>query len=68
MRREGLGGKISLDDYVKERVRKEFGTADMDQVAKLYFRKYISNLVEYRKDVYGDYPQVLKEYVKRKKW
>lgn len=66
MRREGLEGKISLDGYVKERIQKDFETKDIDQAAKLYFQKYILNLAQYQKNVYGDYPHVLKEYAKRK--
>lgn len=66
MRREGLDGKVDLDDYVKNRISRDFGTTDVNQAAKLYLQNYLSNLSEYRKDVYGDYPQVLKEYVKRK--
>jgi len=66
MRREGLECKVNLDDYVKNRVGRDFGTTDVDQAAKLYLQNYLSNLSEYQKDVYGDYPQVLKEYAKRK--
>lgn len=66
MRREGLEGKISLDDYVRKRIGEDFGTADTGQAAKIHFQKYLTNLTEYRKDVYGDYPQILKDYTKRK--
>ncbi|GEM_PF-4094338 len=66
MRREKLEGRINIDDYVKERLGEDFGTTDIDQAAKLYLQKYLTNLTEYKKDVYGDYPQLLKDYVRRK--
>ncbi|MGF3572865.1 MAG: glycosyltransferase [Candidatus Bathyarchaeia archaeon] len=65
MRREGLEGKVNMEDYLKKRMITDFGTTNFTQAAKLYFQKYLSSLSEYRKDVYGDYPKVLKNYVKR---
>lgn len=65
-RREELEGKIDLNEYVKQRINQDFGTADLGQAANLYLQKYISSLTEYRKDVYGDYPKLLKDYAKRK--
>jgi len=66
MRGEGLEGKISLDEYVKKRISQDFHTIDIGQAANLYFQKCLSNLVKYRKDVYGDYPLLLKEYAKKR--
>lgn len=66
MRREGLEGKSSLDEYVKKRILEDFGTEDIDLAANLYFQRHLLNLAKYQRDVYGDYPQLLREYVKRK--
>lgn len=50
MRREGMEGKINLDDYLKERICRDFGTSNIDEAAKLYLQEYVSNLIVYRKE------------------
>lgn len=44
MRGEGLEGKISLDDYVKDRIRRDFRTSDIDEAAN-YTSKNTSQIL-----------------------
>jgi|YelNatPaOPRAMG01_1025707.scaffolds.fasta_scaffold21467_4 hypothetical protein len=63
MRREKLEGRINIDDYVK-RLGEDFGTTDIDQAAKLYLQKYLTNLTEYKKMFMVTIHNYRKDYVK----
>jgi len=66
MRKEGLEGKIPLDEYVKIKIEELYGTSDINEAANIYLKEYIKTLHRYDKAIFGDYPRILKNYVKRK--
>jgi len=66
IRDEKLDEKMSLDEYVSMKIKELYGTSDINEAANIYFKEYIKTLHRYDKTVFGDYPQILKEYVKRK--
>jgi len=66
MRSEGLEGKISLEEYIRLKIKEEFNTMDINEAAKALVERYLRRLIRYDKNKYGDYPRILKEYVKHK--
>ena len=66
IRDEKLDEKMSLDEYVSMKIKELYGTSDINEAANIYFKEYIKTLHRYDKTVFGDYPRILKEYVKRK--
>lgn len=66
MRREGLERKISIDDYVKMKIGKLYGTSSIHEAAEIHRRRLLSNLVRYDPKKYIDYPSILKYFVKKK--
>jgi len=66
MRAEGLERKMSLEEYVKEKIQIDFNTTDIDEAAKMFIKRFLKHLIKYDKEKYGDYPKILKEYVKHK--
>jgi len=66
MRKEGLEGKIPLDKYVKRKIEELYGTSDINEAASIYLKEYVKRLDRYDKAIFGDYPRILKDYVKRK--
>ncbi|MET1159999.1 MAG: glycosyltransferase [Thermoprotei archaeon] len=66
MRREGLERKMSLDDYVKMKIRELYGTTSIEEAARIHLQELLKKLVKYDKSKYIDYPRILKEYVKKK--
>ncbi len=66
MGKEKLDGKMTLDEYVNMKIKELYGTSDINEAANIYFNEYIKTLHRYDKTVFGDYPRILKEYVKRK--
>jgi len=65
-RRSGVLGKVSLDEYVRQRIIDDYGTSDVDEAAKRFLEWYISRLQPFDRTKYGDYPAILKDYVRRK--
>lgn len=66
MRREGLEGKMSLDSYVKLKIKELYNTNSVEEAAQIHFENYLKKLTRYDKNKYIDYPKVLKEFVKKK--
>jgi len=60
---------IPLEEYIKKRILEDYGTADVNEAAEKFYQEYIKEmkLIPFDKTKYGDYPKILKEYVK-KKW
>ncbi|MHA1754102.1 MAG: glycosyltransferase, partial [Candidatus Odinarchaeia archaeon] len=65
MRKEGLEGVFSLDEYVKIKIKELYGTPDINEAAKIHLKQFIQSLDKYDKKTFGDYPKILKEYVKK---
>jgi len=66
MIKEGLEGKISFEEYVKIKIREVYGTSDIKEAANIHLKERTKFLNKYDKTVFGDYPRILKEYVKKK--
>lgn len=66
IRDEKLDEKMSLDEYVHMKIKELYGTSDLNEAANIYFKEYTKRLDKYNREVFGDYPRILKEYVKRK--
>ena len=65
MRRERLWGKMPFDEYVKVKIKELYGTSDINEAAKMHLKQFIQSLDKYDKKTFGDYPKILKEYVKK---
>lgn len=57
-----------LEDYVKSKIREKYNTEDINEAIKIQLKKYINELVPYDSKKYGDYPKLLKEYLKNPKY
>ena len=66
LRARNMTHKYKLEDFVKERIRKDYGTTDVKEAAIKYLKELLENTVQYDKNKYYDYPTILKEYVSRK--
>ncbi len=66
MRAEGLERKISLEEYIRQAIQKDFNTSDIEEAAQKLAKRFLTQLIPYDKRKYGDYPKILKDYVKRK--
>ncbi len=67
--REEFNKVESWEEFLKLAKRKAlkvFGTDDLEAIGKELIKKHVSRLRKYDKNTYGDYPPILKEYVKRK--
>ncbi len=59
----------SWDEFIELARRKAFevfGTNDLEAVGRDLVKKQVSNLRKYDEKCYGDYPPILKDYVRRK--
>lgn len=65
MRRERLLGKMPFDKYVKIKIKELYGMSDINEAAKMHLKQFIQSLDKYDKEKFGDYPKILKEYVKK---
>ena len=63
---ENMTHTYKLEDIVKERIKKDYGTIDVKEAAKKQLMKLLENTVQYDKNKYYDYTTILKEYVSRK--
>jgi len=66
MRAKRLEGKISLDTYVRIRIKKLYDTDSIEEAAKIHVQNLLKKCVKYDKSKYVDYPRILKEFVKEK--
>ena len=56
---------INLEEYAKKKALEIYGTDDLEEVGKKIISDYVKKLPIYDKDIYGDYPPILKKYVKK---
>jgi glycosyltransferase involved in cell wall biosynthesis len=56
----------SFDEYVKARVKSDYGTEDLTKIAQKTLENLEEKVVPYEKEIYGDYPKILKDYVWKK--
>jgi len=66
MVKEGLEEKMSLEEYVKTKIKEIYGTTDIKEAANIFIKERIKTFDKYDKKIFGDYPKILKEYVKAK--
>ena len=68
MRMKGLLGKIELYEYIRSRIKEDFGVEDLYEAALKLVSQLRSrdDIGKYDPKVWGDYPKILKDYVKRK--
>jgi glycosyltransferase involved in cell wall biosynthesis len=55
----------SFEEYVKVNVFKEFGVENLDKAAQIVYESLKEKVASYEKEIYGDYPKILKNYVKK---
>lgn len=57
----------SFESYVQYRVKRDFNEENVKEAAQMYAEKLMRkwNLIPFRTDVYGDYPNVLKKMIKK---
>ncbi len=68
LRRRHMLGKIELWQYIKQRIKDDFGIDDVYEAARIFYEKLKrrKDLARYDKSIWGDYPKILKDYVKRR--
>lgn len=54
---------LSFEEYFKDSVQHEYGTRDINAITKKHLENIKDKIFPYRKELYGDYPTVLKKYV-----
>jgi glycosyltransferase involved in cell wall biosynthesis len=57
-----------LEDYVEEKVEKEFETKSWEQAQETYVRKVCQDYIPYNPDVFGPYPDLLKPHLESPKY
>jgi hypothetical protein len=68
MRMKGILGKVELYEYIKQRIKEDFGVEDLHE-ASLKFLTQLRNrndIGKYDPSIWGDYPKILKDYVRRR--
>jgi len=55
-----------LEDFIKEKIRKEYGTDSIREAIKIHMKRSIcSHLIRYRPERYREYPEILNEALKK---
>jgi glycosyltransferase involved in cell wall biosynthesis len=57
-----------LEDYVREKIRDEFGTGSLEEAEKLCVKRICSNFIRYDPRIFGPYPELLKPYLEKPKY
>jgi glycosyltransferase involved in cell wall biosynthesis len=57
-----------LEDYVKEKIKDEFGTDLCKKAEKICIEKSFNNYIPFNKDIFGPYPAQLEPYLKEPKY
>jgi glycosyltransferase involved in cell wall biosynthesis len=55
----------SFDEYLKICVKRDYGTEDLTKAEQIILETLKEKLIPYSKEIYGDYPEILKYYVKK---
>jgi len=68
MRKKKLLGKISLYDYMRSRIKNDFGTEDLNEAALKLVKQLRErdDIGKYDVSVWGDYPKILRDYARQK--
>jgi hypothetical protein len=53
------GARTSLSDFIRIHATEEFGVASVDEAAESFEKQEFQGCVPYRKDICGDYPELL---------
>jgi hypothetical protein len=59
---------LTLEDYVTERIRDEFGTASWEEAEKTCVERILINHIPYNEQQFGPYPDLLKPYLEKPKY
>ena len=57
-----------LEDYVQEKMEKEFETKSWEEAQEICFQKVCKDYVPYNPDVFGPYPDLLKPHLESPKY
>jgi len=55
----------SFEEYLKACVKRDYGTEDLTEAGQILLENLKEELIPYSKEIYGDYPEILKNYVKK---
>jgi len=68
MRRKGLLSKMDLYEYIKARIKDDFDVEDVNEAALRFVEQLRKrkDIGKYNPKIWGDYPKLLKEYIKRR--
>ena len=58
----------TLEDYVEERIGREFGTNSWEEAEKICVQRTCLNHIRYDPEVFGPYPELLIPYLKKPKY
>ncbi len=58
----------TLEDYVNERIEKDFGTSSWQKAQKLCVKRVCQNYIPYDPNIFGPYPELLKPYLEKSKY
>jgi len=53
----------SFERYLKSCVKRDYGTEKTDEIAKEFLKNFERKVGSYKKEICGDYPKMLKNYV-----
>ena len=56
----------SFKEYFKTCLKSDFGIEDLSKIVQISYDNLKDKLIPYKKEIYGDYPEILKNYVKTK--
>jgi len=62
------GRNIDLMEYARKKALEVYNTDDLEELGKRLIEKQVSTLKEYDTRVYGEYPKILLDYLRKKKW
>ncbi|MBN1850286.1 MAG: glycosyltransferase [Deltaproteobacteria bacterium] len=54
----------NLEDYVKGKIKSEFGSGSWDDAEKICLEKSMKDFIPFNKDIFGPYPALLRPYLK----
>jgi len=60
---EEKNNSYSFERYLKSCVKRYYGTEKTDEIAKDLLKDFEGKVASYKKEIYGDYPEILKNYV-----
>lgn len=58
----------TLEDYVNERIERDFGTKSWQEAQHIGVKRVCQNIIPYNKDLFGAYPDLLHPYLENPKY